>query len=79
MKLPSDPANDRIWLVVVWAFVVVLVGSAAILCLNVFYHPVQSEKATKPEIVLSVFTAVAGFLAGLLAPSPFGSKPTPNT
>lgn len=65
---PGDKARDRLWLLVVGAFVIVLVGSFGTLAYAVF-NPPDSDKV-KPELILSLFTSVVGFLAGLFVPAP---------
>jgi hypothetical protein len=73
---PSDPARDRIWLVVVSAFAVVMVGAAAVLGAGVFleFSADATKQVTRTDTILTVFTTVGGFLAGLLSPSPIGGK-----
>lgn len=68
---PSSWIRDRLWLLVISGFTVVLVGSFGVLAVGVFI----GDK-TKPELVLSMFTSVVGFLAGLFAPSPVADKHT---
>jgi hypothetical protein len=65
---PSDTMRDQLWKIVIWSFAVVLVGSFVTLALSVFLTIPQG--ATSPQIILTVFTSVVGFLAGLFAPSP---------
>jgi hypothetical protein len=65
---PTQGANDWIWLVVVSAFAVVLVGAFVTLALAVFVAPAQG--GVKPELILATFTSVVGFLAGIFVPSP---------
>ena len=77
LELPTPPANDRIWLLIVGAFALVMVGSAAVLGIGVFGEvPDATKQITKSDTILTVFTTVVGFLAGLLAPSPVGKKNT---
>ena len=77
LELPTPPANDRIWLLIVGAFALVMVGSAAVLGIGVFSQVLDATKQiTKSDTMLTVFTTVVGFLAGLLAPSPVGKKNT---
>lgn len=61
---PTPAATDRIWLIVVIAFVIVLVGSFAAMVANLFWKGEIDDK------LLTIFTTVSAFLAGLLAPSP---------
>jgi hypothetical protein len=65
---PAPHTLNLLWTIVVGAFVLVMVGSATILACCVFKAP--AENGVKPEIILSLFTSVVGFLAGLFVPSP---------
>lgn len=60
---PSRKVSDAIWLLVVGAFAVVLLAAFIVLAIVV----VGGKEA---PVLLTVFTTAAGFLAGLLAPSP---------
>ncbi|KAB2920126.1 MAG: hypothetical protein F9K29_02860 [Hyphomicrobiaceae bacterium] len=72
---PKAQTRDRIWLIVISAFALVLVGSAAVLGIGVFSTATDATKQiTKSDTILTVFTTVVGFLSGLLAPSPLGGK-----
>ena len=68
---PSVRVSDRIWLIAVGAFAAVLVGSFLTLAISMF---VRVQDATSAQVMLTVFTAVLGFLAGLFTPSPIGGK-----
>lgn len=70
MGEPSTSTRDRLWTIVVGAFALVLVGSFFVLAASVFYT--QSVN-TSVQIILTVFTSVAGFLVGLFVPSPIKS------
>ena len=77
---PTSPTNDRIWLVVVASFALVMVGAVVVLGLGVFGTTQDAAKQiTKSDTMLTVFTTVVGFLAGLLAPSPVARHDDPNT
>lgn len=69
------PPNDTkgLWLIVVCAFAIVLVGSFLALALGMFFPP-PTGAAVKPELALSMFTSVVGFLAGLFIPSPANKR-----
>jgi len=60
--------RHTLWLIVILGFVIVLVGSFAILAGSLFFEP--PEGATSSQLMLTVFTTVVGFLAGLFSPSP---------
>lgn len=70
LGLPTQRARDRLWLIVVTSFAVVLVGGFITLAIGVFLTPAQN--GVKPELILTTFTGVVGFLAGLFVPSPAG-------
>jgi hypothetical protein len=65
---PSRQAGDMLWLVVVTAFAVILIGAFLTLAAGVFITPAQN--GVKPELILTTFTSAVGFLAGLFVPSP---------
>jgi hypothetical protein len=68
---PSDRTRDLIWVIIVGAFAIVLLGSAAVLCRAVFLETTANATYfAKIETVVTVFTSVLAFLSGLLAPSP---------
>lgn len=70
---PGDRTKDAIWLIVIGAFSLVLVGAALVLGLGVFREISDATKqVTRTDTILTVFTTVVGFLAGLLSPSPLG-------
>ena len=64
---PGD--TKALWTIVVAAFAFVLVGSFGFMAIGIFLKP-QDGAVVKPELVLSMFTSVVGFLAGLFIPSP---------
>ena len=66
---PSTKIRDSLWFVVVISFALVLVGSFLTLAIGVF-----CGNRTSPELILSMFTSVVGFLAGLFAPSPIANS-----
>jgi hypothetical protein len=67
---PSEGTRDAIWLMIVGAFALVMVGSAAVLGWAVFAETKANVTFAKIETVVTVFTSVLAFLSGLLAPSP---------
>ncbi len=74
---PNPETRDTLWKIVVTAFAIVLVGGFIALALGVFL-PIQ-EKGVKPELILTTFTSVVGFLAGLFTPSPVGKATNGGT
>ena len=67
--LPTDPTRDRLWLIGVWSFAIVMVGTCFVLALGLFISQ-PSTPITNGDILFSIFTAAVGFFAGLFAPSP---------
>lgn len=65
---PNAWTRDTLWLIVVGAFVLVLLGSVTVLAVTVFVAPASG--GTSPQTILAVFTGVTGFLTGLFVPSP---------
>lgn len=73
-KEPSDVVRDQLWLIVIVAFAIVLVGSFFTLAISVFVAP--SAGGTSGQVILTLFTTVVGFLAGLFTPSPVSTTQT---
>jgi hypothetical protein len=71
---PDEKSKNKIWLIIIWACSIVMVGSFIILGLGAFIEFADPAKGTKPELILVVFTTVTGFLFGLVSPSPVGKK-----
>jgi hypothetical protein len=68
---PDTKTNNAIWLIVVIAFALVMVGAAYVLFAGVTSKlEAGAAYATKSDTILTVFTTVVAFLAGLLSPSP---------
>lgn len=74
---PNPETRDKLWKIVVTAFAIVLVGSFIALAVGVF-APIQA-KGVKPELILTTFTTVVGFLAGLFTPSPVATPANSGT
>lgn len=68
LSLLPDRTRDRIWMVVIWAFVTLIIGSFLALTASLFFPQVSND--ARVQIILTVFTTAAAFLTGLLAPSP---------
>jgi len=62
--------KDITWLIVVLSFSAVAVSSAGALIISMFV----ATNLQSSEIVRGLFSATAGFLIGLLVPSPQNSK-----
>lgn len=72
---PDDKTAARLWLIVVTSFAFVLLFCVVVLGIGVFAkHDAGVTYAVKGDTILTVFTTVVGFLAGLLAPSPISKK-----
>lgn len=65
---PDQPTTNTIWVIVVSAFVVVFVG--AFLSIAYLYISNSTNVDRGGDKLLTIFTTVTAFLAGLLAPSP---------
>ncbi len=68
---PTQKVRDKLWMIVVVGFAIVLVGSFLTLAIGVF---IATSGTVKPELVLTMFTSVVGFLAGLFVPSPINRR-----
>lgn len=66
---PSRQVTDMVWIVIVISFALILVGGFVTLAMAVFTYGKLSG-----DLLLTVFTTAAAFLAGLLAPSPTQAK-----
>ena len=68
---PTGWVSSAIWLIIVVAFALVMVGAAYVLGAGVTSKlDAGATYATKSDTVITVFTTVVAFLAGLLSPSP---------
>ncbi len=74
VRLPDpDPStSNKVWLIIIRAFAFAMIAAVAILGIGVFVAPVAN--GTKPDMILTIFTTVTAFLAGLFAPSPVTEK-----
>jgi hypothetical protein len=72
---PSGKTRDKLWLIVVSAFSIVLVAGFVTLAVGVFQAKPAAPVASA-ELVLTMFTSAVGFLAGLFVPSPTGRQQT---
>ncbi len=69
---PDQKTSDKVWLIIITAFAAVMLLSVLFLGFGMYVTPVTN--GTKPDTVLTVFTTVTAFLAGLFTPSPTSSK-----
>lgn len=68
---PDSKTNNAIWLIVVISFAAVMMGAAYVLGAGVSSKlEINATYATKSDTILTIFTTVVAFLAGLLSPSP---------
>lgn len=67
---PDRQVTDLVWIIIVISFALILVGAFVTLAMAVFTY----EKLSG-DLLLTIFTTAAAFLAGLLAPSPTQAKP----
>lgn len=70
--LTSDQAtSDRVWTTIVTGFTIVLIGAFVALALvHTGTMGYLYDATINGDVLLTVFTTAAGFLAGLLSPSP---------
>jgi hypothetical protein len=59
---PTQRVSDRIWQWVVGAFAIVFIGGSGALVASAFFLPVEQI-----QVLLTVFTTVAGILAGFIS------------
>jgi hypothetical protein len=71
LPLTDPPTIARIWVIVVSAFALVLLVAVCALAVGLLL-PLQpaATYATESGTILTIFTTAAGFLSGLLVPSP---------
>jgi hypothetical protein len=62
VQRPTQQISDRIWQWVVGAFAIVFIGGSGALIVGVFLLPVSQV-----QVLLTVFTTVAGILAGFIS------------
>lgn len=68
---PDPMTNNAIWLIVIISFAAVMLWAAYVLGAGVTSKlEATATYVTKGETMLTVFTTVVAFLAGLLSPSP---------
>jgi hypothetical protein len=68
-RSPLYATTHFIWLIIIVSFALVLVGSFLSLALGILLLH-QTIADAELQILLTIFTAVVGFFAGLLSPSP---------
>ncbi len=73
---PSKTAGDTLWFIIVTSFAIVLVGTFVSLAIGVLVLGKSAANADL-QILLTMFTGVVAFLAGLLTPGPTHSSQSP--
>jgi hypothetical protein len=68
-RSPDRKTSDTLWLIIVVSFAIVLVGTFLSLAIGVLILG-KSDANAELQILLTMFTAVVAFLAGLLIPGP---------
>jgi VIT1/CCC1 family predicted Fe2+/Mn2+ transporter len=66
---PDRQVTDLVWIVIVSSFALVFIGAFVTLAMAVF-----TTGKLSGDLLLTVFTTTAAFLAGLLVPSPTQTK-----
>ena len=66
---PDRQVTDVVWIIIVGSFAFILIGAFVTLALVVFI-----AKQVSGDLLLTIFTTTAAFLAGLLVPSPTQAK-----
>ena len=68
---PDAPTSNAIWIIIICTFALVMLWAAYVLGSGVTAKlEADATYVTKGDTILTVFTTVVGFLAGLLSPSP---------
>lgn len=70
---PDQKTSDKVWLIIISSFAFVMLIAVIFLGAGMFLAP--QANGTKPDTLLTVFTTVTAFLAGLFAPSPTSPQP----
>ena len=69
LRPPDGKTSDTLWLIIIFSFAIVLVGTFVSLAIGVLVLDKSSANADL-QILLTMFTGVVAFLAGLLTPGP---------
>ena len=69
---PDQSTSNKVWLIIIRAFAFAMIAAVTVLGVGVFVPPVTD--GIKPDMILTIFTTVTAFLAGLFAPSPVAKK-----
>ncbi len=69
LRPPDGKTSDTLWLIIIFSFAFVLVGTFLSLAIGVLVLGKSAANA-ELQILLTMFTGVVAFLAGLLTPGP---------
>ena len=69
LRPPDGKTSDTLWLIIIFSFAIVLVGTFLSLAIGVLVLGKSAANA-ELQILLTMFTGVVAFLAGLLTPGP---------
>jgi hypothetical protein len=69
LRPPDRKTSDTLWLIIIFSFAIVLVGTFLSLAIGVLVLGKTAADA-ELQILLTMFTGVVAFLAGLLTPGP---------
>ncbi len=69
LRPPDGKTSDTLWLIIIFSFAFVLVGTFLSLAIGVLVLGKSAANA-ELQILLTMFTGVGAFLAGLLTPGP---------
>ena len=69
---PDQATSNKVWLSTICSFASLVLLAILVMGISLFV-PIAMG-GTKPEIILTVFTTVTAFLAGLFVPSPVAKR-----
>jgi heme/copper-type cytochrome/quinol oxidase subunit 3 len=69
LGLPDQSVTNFVWKIIIISFAIVLVSSSLLLAIAIVFFQKQPTDAGL-QMLLTIFTLVVGFFAGLLSPSP---------
>jgi hypothetical protein len=74
---PSKAVSNVIWVIIVSAFAIIMLGSAYVLARSIF-TPLAADTTymSNTDVMVTLFTTSVAFLAGLLTPSPVSTNNT---
>ena len=73
---PSQAVVDNVWRIIVGVFAAVfVVATLGVIFTVVTSFWIKPQGTINTDILITIFSTAVGFLAGVLTPSPVGSKP----